>query len=73
MADPAHIAAHDPDVETGPNPSPATHLPTPESDDEAIVYTSHHRELIIQAGKCARAEQERLERQLRLRNGRTPG
>ena len=40
----------------------------PESDDEAIVYTSHHRELIVLAGKCARAEQERLEREL----GRPP-
>jgi hypothetical protein len=71
MADPAHIAAHDPDVETGPNTSLATHLPTPESDDETIVYTSHHRELIIRAGECARAEQQRPEKQLGLQNGRT--
>ena len=72
MAKPAHIAAHDPDVETGPNTSLATHLPTPESDDETIVYTSHHRELIIRAGECAQAEQRRLEKQLGLRDGRTP-
>ena len=43
----------------------------PESDDEAIVYTSHHRELIVLAGKCARAEQERLER-LERELGRPP-
>jgi hypothetical protein len=40
--------------------------------DEAIVYTSHHRELIVLAGKCAQAEQRRLEQQLGLQDGRTP-
>jgi hypothetical protein len=45
----------------------------PTTEDEPIVYTSHHRELIRQAGQLAKAEQERLEKQLRLRNGRTPG
>jgi hypothetical protein len=46
-----------------------THIP--DHDDEPIVYASHHRELIRRAGKLARAEQERLEREL-LR-GQTPG
>ena len=71
MAEPAHIAAHDPDVETGPNTSLATHLPTPESDDETI-YSTPHRELVAAAGRLARAEQERLERECGLVNGRTP-
>jgi hypothetical protein len=43
-----------------------------ESDDEAITYTAH-RQRIIQAGNCARLEQTRLERELGLVNGRTPG
>jgi hypothetical protein len=45
----------------------------PESDDEAIVYTSHHRELIRQAGRLAKAEQERLERESRLRRRQNGG
>jgi hypothetical protein len=45
----------------------------PELDDETIVYTSHHRELIRQVGRLARAEQERLERESRLLRGQTPG
>jgi hypothetical protein len=39
--------------------------------DEPIVYVSHHRELIRQAGRMARAEQTQLERQ--LRDSWTPG
>jgi hypothetical protein len=48
-----------------------------ESDDIgtdvwAVAYIPNRR-LIAELGRQARAEQERLERQLRLRNGRTPG
>jgi hypothetical protein len=43
----------------------------PTTDDEVIAYTAH-RQLVILAGKCARAEQQRLERLLGLENGRTP-
>jgi hypothetical protein len=43
----------------------------PESDDEN-VYTPNRR-AVITAGKCARAEQERLEREYRLRDGRRRG
>ena len=39
----------------------------PAEDDEPI-YSTPHRRLIIEAGKLARAEQERLEREL----GRPP-
>jgi hypothetical protein len=60
MADPAHIAAHDP---VGPT--------TPESDDESIFPTPNRR-LIIEAGKLARAEQARLEKEYRLQAGRRP-
>jgi hypothetical protein len=35
-----------------------------ETDDEVIYFTPN-RQRIIRAGKCARLEQERLERQLR--------
>ena len=42
----------------------------PESDDEPIYFTPNQQR-IIRAGKCARLEQERLERQ--LRDSRTPG
>ena len=41
-----------------------------ETDDEPIYFTPNQKR-IIAAGKCARAEQERLERQ--LRDSRTPG
>jgi hypothetical protein len=41
----------------------------PESDE--IIFPPNRR-LIIQAGKLARAEQERLEREYRLRDGRRP-
>jgi hypothetical protein len=56
MANPAHIAAHDPDVETGHD-----------TDDEPIL-TTPHRELVAELGKLASAEQRRLEREL----GRPP-
>ena len=72
MTDPAHIAAHDQDVETGPNAASTRHLPTPESDDEPIYYTPNQQR-IIRAGELARAEQQLLERQYQLDNGRTPG
>jgi hypothetical protein len=44
---------------------------TPESDDEP-VYSTPHRELVAAAGRLARAEQLRLEKELGLQNGRTP-
>jgi hypothetical protein len=43
----------------------------PESDE--TIYSTPHRELIRQAGRLARAEQERLERESRLLRGQTPG
>ena len=43
----------------------------PESDDE-IIYSMPHRELIAAFGRLARAEQQRLEKELGLQNGRTP-
>jgi hypothetical protein len=43
----------------------------PISDDEVVAYTAHRR-LVILAGKGAQAEQRRLEKQLRLQDGRTP-
>jgi hypothetical protein len=42
----------------------------PTSDDEIIDYTPNRR-LITEAGKLARAEQERLEKEYRLQDGRT--
>jgi hypothetical protein len=56
MADPAHIAAHD---------------PVPESD-EIDCFPTPNRQLIAAAGRLARAEQERLEKELGLQDGRTP-
>jgi hypothetical protein len=58
------VSQESPDgMETGPiNPDP---------DDEVIAYTAH-RQLVILAGKCAQAEQRRLEKQLGLQDGRTP-
>jgi hypothetical protein len=50
-------------METGPI--------NPEPDDEVIAHTAH-RQLVILAGKCAAAEQRRLEKQLGLQDGRTP-
>jgi hypothetical protein len=47
------------DMEMGPGSDDIDYFPTP------------HRELIRQAGKLARAEQARLEKQLGLQNGRT--
>ena len=44
---------------------------TPESDDE-IIFTTPHRRLIAAAGKLAKAEQERLALEYRLRDGRRP-
>jgi hypothetical protein len=43
----------------------------PTSDDEVIAYTAHRR-LIAEAGRLARAEQQRLEKELGLLDGRTP-
>ena len=43
----------------------------PTSDDETIEYVPNRR-VVITAGKCARAEQERLEKELGLQDGRTP-
>jgi hypothetical protein len=42
----------------------------PISDDEPIYFTPNQQR-IIRAGECARAEQQRLEKQLGLQNGRT--
>ena len=39
--------------------------------DEPIYFTPH-RQRIIRAGECARAEQALLEKQLGLQDGRTP-
>jgi hypothetical protein len=36
------------------------------------IYFTPHRQRIIRAGECARLEQQRLEKQLGLENGRTP-
>ena len=63
MADPAYIPDH-------PASSRLTHAGQPEDDE--IIYTPNRRAVIV-AGKCARAEQERLEREYRLRDGRRRG
>jgi hypothetical protein len=55
MADPAYTPDHP--AETPDHPA----------EDDVIIYTPH-RQLIVAAGKLARAEQERLEREL----GRSP-
>ena len=58
------VSQESPDgMETGPI--------KPESDDE-IIYSTPHRELVAAAGRLARAEQQRLEKELGLQNGRTP-
>ena len=44
---------------------------TPTSDDE-IIFPTPNRHLIAEAGKLARGEQERLEQQYRLEDGRRP-
>jgi hypothetical protein len=44
---------------------------TPELDDE-VIYPTPHRALVAAAGRLARAEQQRLEKELGLQNGRTP-
>jgi hypothetical protein len=59
MADPAYTPDHP--AETPDHPA----------EDETI-YSTPHRRLIIEAGKLARAEQERLERETVLEKGRTP-
>ena len=64
MADPAYTPDH-------PASSQLTHAGQPEDDE--IIYSTPHRELIRQAGRLARAEQERLERESRLLRGQTPG
>jgi hypothetical protein len=43
----------------------------PESDD-IDYFPTPHRQLVAVAGRLARAEQQRLERQYQLANGRTP-
>jgi len=43
----------------------------PESDE--VISSTPHRQLVIQAGNRARLEQRRLEKQLGLQDGRTPG
>jgi hypothetical protein len=50
-------------METGPI--------NPTSDDE-VIFSTPNRQRIIVAGKCARAEQARLEKVLGLQDGRTP-
>jgi hypothetical protein len=57
MTDPAHSLDH-----------PASS----QLDDETIEYVPNRR-VVITAGKCARAEQQRLEKELGLQDGRTPG
>ena len=47
-------------AETGPTSDDIDYFPTP------------HRELVAAAGRLARAEQQRLEKELGLQNGRTP-
>ena len=54
------VTAHNPD-------HPASSQPA----DETIEYVPH-RQQIAAAGKLARVEQARLERELGLENGRTP-
>ena len=46
------------------------HIAAHDPDDE-IIYFTPNQQRIIRAGKCARLEQERLERQ--LRDSWTPG
>ena len=67
MANPAHIAAHVGDAPVSSNAPSTSHNDT----DETIEYTANRQRIIV-AGKCARAEQERLEKELGLQNGRTP-
>jgi hypothetical protein len=40
--------------------------------DDETIFTTPHRQLIRQAGRLARAEQQRLEKELGLQGGRTP-
>jgi hypothetical protein len=47
------------------------HPASSQLDDEPIEYTPH-RQQIAAAGKLARAEQARLEKETGLENGRTP-
>jgi hypothetical protein len=42
------------------------------SDEACFLRYTANRRAVITAGKCARAEQARLEQQLRLQDGRTP-
>jgi hypothetical protein len=44
----------------------------PISDDEPVYFTPNQQR-IIAAGKLARAEQQRLERECRLLRGQIPG
>ena len=45
--------------------------PDHDSEDQ-IIFTTPNRRQIVAAGRLARAEQERLEKELGLRDGRTP-
>jgi hypothetical protein len=48
------------------------HIAAHELDDDEPTFTTPNQQRIIRAGECARAEQQRLEQQLRLQDGRTP-
>jgi hypothetical protein len=55
-------------TDTAHNPD---HPASSQLDDEPIEYVPNRR-AIITAGKCARTEQQRLEKELGLQDGRTP-
>jgi hypothetical protein len=55
-------------TDTAHNPD---HPASSQLDDETIEYVPHRRQ-IAAAGKLARVEQARLERETGLENGRTP-
>jgi hypothetical protein len=48
------------------------HIAAHELDDEPIYFTANQQR-IVRAGECARVEQQLLEWQYQLTNGRTPG
>jgi hypothetical protein len=55
-------------TDTAHNPD---HPASSQLDDETIEYVPN-RHAVITAGKCARIEQARLEKELGLQDGRTP-
>jgi hypothetical protein len=71
MADPAHISDHLRPLKPEALTMTAKPIATQFEGDEIIAYPRNRR-LIIEAGKRARAEQEHLEREYGLQNGRTP-